>query len=77
MFDNWLFNNKFNITENSVNRFGVIALFLHEQPVGQSRGLTKSPWLIIDDSISVRSGSPVPERFYYYIWNAIFSEPNP
>lgn len=60
---------------DAASKFGVIALFLnYEQSLTGEREMTKSPWLIIDDNESERSTSPVPEKFYYFIWNTIFSD---
>lgn len=75
------FNSKYYSHKDVIASFGVIVLFLDHETENlpdydenSNRGLTKSPWLIIDDNGSERSQSPKQERFYYYLWNTIFSD---
>ena len=73
-----LLDKKYYIHKDVISRFGILGLFLaHETQTlpdyndNNARGLTKSPWLIIDDN---NIDNPKQERFYYYLWSTIFGD---
>lgn len=62
------------MTDSDMTRFGVLALLIHYESNNEtvtSRGLTKSPWMIVDTDDDAKTRPESPVKFFYII-NSFF-----